>query len=772
MRYEYKQCRIKRDGEVPAMKKREAIMISIILALAVVLPVLSEETVYQANDTAQVQDESAAQEQEQTVQDSEEETGGFGDEYLQILANDKYELYLDTSSGAFIVSDPSVGLAWYSNPKDRASDLTAKGVAKMNLSSQLLVQFIDTNDNNKTITNTYTGSVQQGGARFAKIDNGFAAIYTFPEFNVTIPVEITLQDGFVNVCVRYDSIEENGSAVVTQLTVMPYFGAGGSNEEGYLLVPDGSGAIINFNNGKHSVGNYSESVYGLDAAEYHYSMQKYTQKVTMPVFGIQSTGQGLLAIIDSGAANMTINGEVSGRRTSYNAAFTSLDVRLPIISVIGTEQVTDYPEDRIDIGDINIRYYLFAGDGGYNEMAKIYREYLISEKGMEPASDFSKMYIEIINSYNRKTSFLGFPYTKTEELTTFDETAQIAENFISQGVRDMSFILRNYNRSTVNGKLTDAGGYLWSLGGRSGFNAMKEYLESEEIGLYLMTDLIRYSKSSKLFSRSSDAVRNVNNSPAKTYDYSLSTYVADKSKPYFFLQPNKLLENVKKLIEDLTSFGVSNVAINDIANNTYADSGKESPISKTRTVDKYLEALKLMSDGKAHVLAQTANSYVFPYVSDIIAAPIESSMLCMEDESVPFYQMAISGLVSYSVPAINHSSTMDEMFLKSIETGSALYFVLAGNDGEMLEDTIYQQFYSIDPDYWTSIVAEKYEQIDQVFEHTGNKIITGHYKLGENVFRTAYENGTVVIVNYNTTDYASEYGVINAMGYLLVESED
>jgi len=686
--------------------------------------------------------------------------------YMLITERGGRSLYLQTGSGEFTVTDGQ-GFAWYSNPKDKENDSFAKGIARMNLFSQLIVRFVNTADRSETTANSYTASVAAGGAVFSKIENGFAAVYSFPEQDVTIPVEVTLQDGYVNICLRYNNIEERGGVIVRSISLLPYFCAGGVDDTGYILVPDGCGALIRFNNGRQSADIYKEEVYGLDAAVLRKSMMKFTQGVTMPVFGVQSTDSGMFAVIDSGAANMSVNAEVSLKKTSYNTAYPSFEVRQPIISAIGQQQVTDYPAQKIDIGDINVRYYLYQGTGGYNRMASLYRDYLMNEKGMKMADKPAGMYLEVLNSYQRKASFLGIPYKKTEELTTFDETREMAERLLSKGVDNLALTLRNYSGSTVSGALAETGGYLGALGGSKGFAEFQSDMKRRGVQVYLMVGMVRYSKSGNWFSPAGDAVRNSNNSPAKTYNYSLSTYTINTSKTFYLLHPFKLAERMNGFIKSLEKEGIDGVAIGDMTSTVYADSGKRQPASKTRAVQAFEQALSALSQ-KADLLAPSSNAYAFPYLDHIVSAPSQSSMFGIEDESVPFYQMALSGLVSCSVPAINLSSAPQRLILKAIETGSAPYYILADHDGKLLEDDYYQQYYSIDCDDWLDIAAAQYTEINRVLTAAGDRVIASHEKLAEDVYKTTFANGASVIVNYGGEAYESGGGTVGPMDYLLI----
>jgi len=69
-----------------------------------------------------------------------------------------------------------------------------------------------------------------------------------PAFTITL--RYALEGNSLVVSVPFDRIAYNHSYPIVRLDVLPFFGAGGLDDEGYLLVPDGSGAIINFNNGK------------------------------------------------------------------------------------------------------------------------------------------------------------------------------------------------------------------------------------------------------------------------------------------------------------------------------------------------------------------------------------------------------------------------------------------------------------------------------------------------------------------------------------------
>ncbi len=79
-----------------------------------------------------------------------------------------------------------------------------------------------------------------------------------PVFNVNMSYR--LEGGDLVVEVAMGEIEYEEEYPLLYLSVLPYFGAGSTSDEGYMLVPEGGGAIIDFNNGKLAQNSYYVTV--------------------------------------------------------------------------------------------------------------------------------------------------------------------------------------------------------------------------------------------------------------------------------------------------------------------------------------------------------------------------------------------------------------------------------------------------------------------------------------------------------------------------------
>ena len=83
-----------------------------------------------------------------------------------------------------------------------------------------------------------------------------------PVFNVSVVYKLEGKDLVVEVPLK--DLEYDKETPIYTITPLPYFGAGGPNDKGFMFVPEGGGATINFNNGKTSQSSYYTNVYGWD----------------------------------------------------------------------------------------------------------------------------------------------------------------------------------------------------------------------------------------------------------------------------------------------------------------------------------------------------------------------------------------------------------------------------------------------------------------------------------------------------------------------------
>ena len=115
-----------------------------------------------------------------------------------------------------------------------------------------------------------------------------------PAFNVSIVYK--LDGNNLSVKVPFNEISYRLKYPITQLSVLPYFGAGGPEDTGYMLIPEGGGSIIKFNNGKVRQNGYYADCYGWDYAQERKAVITET-RAAYPVFGIAYEDSSVLSVI-------------------------------------------------------------------------------------------------------------------------------------------------------------------------------------------------------------------------------------------------------------------------------------------------------------------------------------------------------------------------------------------------------------------------------------------------------------------------------------------
>ena len=105
-----------------------------------------------------------------------------------------------------------------------------------------------------------------------------------PRFRMAL--QYTLNENGLEVRLAANGIEFDESAYqFQQVSVLPYFGAGSNEFNGYSVIPDGSGSIIRFEDFKDKSVNISGQMYGSDYA-YHEITGQHSEVMRMPYYGI------------------------------------------------------------------------------------------------------------------------------------------------------------------------------------------------------------------------------------------------------------------------------------------------------------------------------------------------------------------------------------------------------------------------------------------------------------------------------------------------------
>jgi basic membrane lipoprotein Med (substrate-binding protein (PBP1-ABC) superfamily) len=102
---------------------------------------------------------------------------------------------------------------------------------------------------------------------------------------------------------------------------------------------------------------------------------------------------------------------------------------------------------------------------------------------------------------------------------------------------------------------------------------------------------------------------------------------------------------------------------------------------------------ELRRDGKG-VLVNTGFVYTAPYADIITDMAAGDQGFGITDAAIPFYQIALHGLVPYTGKAINLAEDYTRNLLEIIASGAGLYFSFMTKETAALQETKFWQFYA------------------------------------------------------------------------------
>jgi hypothetical protein len=574
-----------------------------------------------------------------------------------------------------------------------------------------------------------------------------------PAFTVTL--RYTLDGKSLLVSVPFDKIAYRTLYPVIRLDLLPFMGAGGLQDEGYLLVPDGSGALINFNNGKFNQIASNNPVYGWDEAMPR-SAVVIDNRAPYPAFGIQKNGAALLGIIEEGAAYANIQADVSGRNCSYNYVYAYFDmIHGAVMDISGRSDRAVYlfesgfPQDE----KITVRYTLCDSDG-YVGMAKEYRSWLLKKYprlANRPAVKGVPIAVEIVGAVNKTQHRLGIPFDLPLKLTSYSEAGKMIQDFAKFGWKDVQVKITGwFNRSyehTVPSKISLIG----DLGGKKNFKNLVSAAGQNGYDLYpeadfmFMRDLTPFDG----FSLYRDVSRYVSRSRVEKYPYSF-VWFGERirwGKLNYLARPASSMNIIDKFMQNASSLGLQNIAFRNMGSRLGGDYNEKRRVSREASMKMRQDKFTQLSDSGAKVMVSTGFLYSVPWADFIIDMAVDYQGYSITDESVPFYQIALSGLVPYTSRAINLAEDYTKNLLKTIESGAGLYFSFMAEETVELQETKFRQFYANEYDKWVGDADTLYKRFSADFAGLYGQAITDHIILSPGVTVTVYEDGTRVVVN-------------------------
>ncbi|MGG1636950.1 DUF5696 domain-containing protein [Paenibacillus sp. NRS-1760] len=685
--------------------------------------------------------------------------------FEQIAESDQLLLLVDKASAHFQVINKATGKIWRSYPEPKYwEEETVPNTWKNNLTSPVIIEYV--NAKNYKSSSVTAGLIENQGylENLQVTENGFTVTFALPKVQLKIPIEVRLHKDYVETRILDEGIVE-GALSLLNIKLYPLFGAQPSaGQEGYLLLPDGSGSLIHFEADRLMQQlTYNESVYGQDLSYYNENTGR--QGITMPVFGLKSGDQAFVAIISEGESFANVYAAPSGAVGRSNWVTTEWQYRKKFFQSVSKstgEGFYTYSGDKFITNARATRYYpLLPNKSDYAGMAEVYRNYLIQEQGVKPLETNKKdipLFVDIVGADIEKGLFAD-SYLKA---TTTEEATELVRSIYDSGIQHLQIQFSGWQQDGYS----THGGYFpvdKRLGGNKGMKSFISFAHTLDIPVYLTANYTLNTNGDDQFWWRRDGLRNL----AGTVLEERGNEDQDAAK---FVSPRFYEKVVSADLSSYKSLGADGIYFEDgIGKQVNTDFNSRYSASRAEVVDVQRSILNKSKEALGSLAANNVNFYALAQIDHVHRLTADYSYDVFISEAIPFAQIVLHGLRTYSLEWSNLRDEFDDELLRSIEYGAYPAYVLSGDKAADLKNSYSYWYYSLNYKDWIDHLRAEYAKTNEALAAVQEQFITGHRTLAPNVKETEYGSNYRIIVNYNQTDYSKDGIIVPAKDFVVIK---
>ena len=688
-------------------------------------------------------------------------------DYVLVAESDSYKLYYYEPRFSIKLENKQTGAVLESTLSDEKDDgknnaswtgYMKSGIVLTAIIGTVNTYQVDMNTVSNEITTFYT-------------DNGIYAQISFQDnYDFEIGVEVSLADDVLTVRVPDESIKENKeNTYISTVSLFPFLGYTYLDEhDGYMLVPDGNGALIYLDNkeGRYTTG-FSGLTYGVDDGMTNrttvstlwerYETVTDSNNVLAPIFGMTHLDdeQAYLGIVESGDERCSIEVVPNGVMVDYNRCFARFllrDVFVQPLNQSNSGTVPAVEQDRMH-SDLQVSYTLLSGDDAdYSGMANTYRQYLLD----------NDMIVKGDLSYNTRVDFLGSEReeflmgTTAVTMTTLDQAEEILDDLRSLGVQNILTVYKGWQRGGLYNVPITSYSADSSIGGSGAMTSFIRNQAQKGNTVYLYDDVLSVNATTNLSTY--NVMKMVNK---RTFKDEVRGQVYDT---FYYLMPGYSSQNLINVANAASNKNIGNIALAGITDTLFSYSSKGNYYSRTDTMDIYKDAVRDASE-KSNLLMETPNAYLWKYADAFLDMPLTTSDYLYLDQEIPFFSMVFKGIIATYSNYVNFEANKTENFLKMVESGMYPSFYITGEDSSKLIYTNSSNLYSLEYTSYRDTIAEYDQALRALAEKVGDACIIDHDILDNGLVRVTYDNGVKIYVNYTESELSADGLTVDALSY-------
>ena len=668
------------------------------------------------------------------------------------------ELYLDPDTMTVAVKDTAKNKTWTALPSSGSHENGACAFS-MSLAAGGKVYELNSQDNSVAF-GTASSSVENGilTVRYVMALDQTAAARTADQLAegdvwASFAVNYSLTYGSLIAEIDCASVTTAPGTSVLELHVLGSFGASDTAQAGdFMLVPDGSGAVIHTDSTQAMESPVSLRVYGSDPA----ISSVAENSAQMPIFGVKQGDAAFCTLIEQGEAVARIHAEKATAAGTLNRVWSSFiltDTSQPVGQGDGTTDVRVSGEQYT--GKIRLCYrFLSDSNASYAGMAIAAREQLIRDGVIANYSIEGEETLPFVMTAVGSSDLGG----SDQKLTTYSQAQDMVRQLKAKGadniyLRYMGALSGGYAQEDP----ADASLRL-SLGGSGDFEQLAAYMESQNLSLFLDFHMITAASGVSSIGRAAGAdggdltvtLPNLLASAVGGAEYQIYALTAGKS--------DSALDAFLKRTEDYPIAGYSVYDAGSLLYSDYSGSYTDrqafaSLVSEQLTRTAYDRAL-MVSGG---------NLYTLRSADFITGIPLGCAYAESEAyESVPFLQMLLHGALDYSGDPMNLDDT--QALLRSVEYGACPNYIwvyaLPEETGEEGAAFLFESS--------VNDASRFYIEVNDALADLRGARMTGHEKVADGVYMTEYDSSSMVYVNYNEEDVTVDGVTIPAQDFIRI----
>lgn len=696
------------------------------------------------------------------------------DDYRVVAESSNYRMYYYEPRFSIILENKVTGKLIESTLSDEKDDGNSNATWNAYMKSGIVLNAII-----GTISTYQADMVStENTIKTTDITNGISAeIYFKGEYNFGLTVEVTLDDTGLKVHVPNDSIkEDNEGAYIASVSLFPFMGYTFlDSQNGYMLVPDGNGALINLNNkeGRYSTG-FSQMIYGQDDGfdnSYvesllwdRYDIVRDSNLVIAPIFGMAHLDdqEAYLAVVEDGATRASVEVQPNGASVNYNRCFARFILRTVYSQPLNSSSTGGsvmMAEGNRSSTDLTVRYLLLSGeDANYSGMAEAYRNYLL-DNGLVSKQD---------TSYRSRVDFLGtdretFMFgTRAVTMTTVDDIREIYKELQDEGVESALTVYKGWQKGGLYNTPVTRYKADSHIGGNSALTGLIKDSAANDYNVYLYNDALDLNAGTN--SMTFNAVKMINK---KTLTIDTHQQVYDT---FYYQLPKKAQSSLDKFVSSYTKKGVENLALSGITNKLFSYSSKGEFYGRQDTADIYAETISKIDESTSLIMEQPF-AYLWKNTEAFLDMPLGTSDYMYLDEEVPFLSMVLKGVIPMYSEYVNFEANKTKFFLEMVESGVYPSFYLTYENSSALIYTNSSDLYSTQYDTYRDSLIQYDKELRELTGKIDGACIAKHEKLDSGVVRVTYDNGVAIYVNYTENDVTEDGLVVGAMSYKVGDAQ-